>query len=164
MNVDLQDHIRASKTNGYSEKEDLISQLLSIHDFTRNKEMDDYWQIMTDEQIYKASLSNNITIGSHGFFHNNLGSLSNDDAVNEVAQSKKYLEEIIQKEVSSIGFPDGSYTPQLNDALYKKGFTEQFVVNYRFNDDSARDFTHDRFGLYPYMGNHNSILHKIVNS
>ena len=118
---------------------------------------------MTNEQIHKASLSRNITIGSHGFYHNNLGSLDNADAVNEVRLSKEYLEGIIQKEICTIAFPDGSYTEQLNDSLEKEGFKKQFLVNYRFGDYNKKKNVYDRFGLYPGMGNNHRIIYKIMN-
>ncbi len=162
-NTDLVAYIQASNKPGYTEKENLIEQLLNIYDFTKHKETGDYWELMNDEQIYKASLSNNITIGSHGFYHNNLGSLNNADAVNEVRLSKKYLEGIMQKEVGTIAFPDGSYTEQLNESLEKEGFKKQFLVNYRFGDENKKKNIYDRFGLYPGMGNNHRIIYKIMN-
>lgn len=155
--------IRASKSSGYAEKDNLLEQLLGIYNFTKNSELVDYWQLMTDEQIRKCSLSKNITIGSHGFYHNNLGSLANEDAVAEVGLSKKYLEGIIQKPVTTIGFPDGSYTEQLNDSLLPLGFTHQFVVDHRFGDKGKRDFTYHRLGLYPNMGNTHQLMYKILH-
>ncbi len=163
LNTDLAAYIQTSKKTGYEEKEELVRQLLGIYDFTNKKDMEDYWLLMTDEEIHKASLSKNITIGSHGFYHNNLGSLANADAVAEVLLSKKYLENIIQKEVTSIGFPDGSYTEQLNESLNKEGFKKQFLVDYRFGDEHKRNYAHDRYGLYPSMGNNHRILYKILN-
>ncbi len=159
----LKKYIKDSKTAGYSEKEELVSQLLAIYDFTKTAGLQDYWQLMTDEEIYKTSLSKNITIGSHGFYHNNLGSLSNEDAVSEVLLSKKYLENITQKEVATIGFPDGSYTELLNDSLLKEGFANQFLVDYKTDDAGTRDFTFARYGLYPFMGNNNEILYKMLH-
>ncbi len=163
LNIDLASYVQASKKTGYVEKENLVTQLLSIYDFTADKDMDDYWHLMTDDQILRASQSKNITIGSHGFYHNNLGSLANDDAVNEVRLSKKYLENIIQKDVTSIGFPDGSYTEQLNDSLNAEGFKKQFLVDYRYGDNNKRNYAHDRYGLYPSTGNNHRILYKLLN-
>ncbi len=159
----LKKYIKSHKSAGYSLKQELIDQLLGIYDFTKVKGLEDYWQLMTDEEIYKTSQSPNITIGSHGFYHNNLGSLSNDDAVSEVLASRKYLNNIIGKEVLTIGFPDGSYTEQLNDALLREGFANQFLVEYHFKDGGKRDFVFDRIGLYPFMGNHHEILYKILH-
>lgn len=163
QDLTLPAYIRASKSSGYTEKDKLLEQLLSIHDFTKNRELDDHWQLMTDEQIRKCSLSPNITIGSHGFYHNNLGSLTNDDAVAEVIMSRHYLEGIIQKPVTTIGFPDGSYTEQLNDSLLLQGISHQFVVDHRYNDEGKRDFTYHRFGLYPNMGNIHALVYKILH-
>ncbi len=167
MNADthlsLPAYIRASKSSGYAEKDNLLQQLLDIHDFTRNKELDDHWQLMTDEQIHRCAQSKNITVGSHGFYHNNLGSLSNEDAVAEVALSRQYLEQVTQKPVTSIGFPDGSYTEQLNDSLQGIGISHQFVVDYRYGDEGKRDFTYHRFGLYPNMGNTHKLVYKILH-
>ena len=161
--LDLPAYVRAGSKSGFDEKEELLNQLLGIYDFTRDRELDDYWQLMTDEQIHKCSLSRNITIGSHGFYHNNLGSLSNEDARAEVLKSKQYLEGIIQKQVTTISFPDGSYTEQLNDTLCNEGILHQFVVDYRYGDQGKRDFTYHRMGLYPVMGNAHKIVYKILH-
>ncbi len=156
-------YIRASEHSGYDEKALIMDQLLAIYDFTKDEQLNDYWQLMTDEQIKTAAQSENITIGSHGFYHNNLGSLSNEDAAAEVGRSKNYLEGVTQKEVASIGFPDGSYTERLNDTLLQQGITQQFVVDYRFGDAGKRDFTYDRTGLYPNMGNTHTMVYKILH-
>lgn len=161
--LNVKKFIKEHKAPGYELKEQFVSQLLSIYDFTKAADLKDYWQLMNDEEIHKTSLSKNITIGSHGFYHNNLGSLSNTDAVEEVKKSKAYLEGIIQKEVTTIGFPDGSYTPQLNESLLPLGFTKQFLVDYKFSDAGNKDYVYDRFGLYPYMGNEHQLLHKIIH-
>ena len=162
-NTTLRKHVKQSSKNGYEEKNNLIDQLLSINDFTKKTDLFDYWQLMNNDEIALTARSSNITIGSHGFYHNNLGSLSNEDAIAEVMKSKNYLENIIQKDVTSIGFPDGSYTTKLNEDLYKLGFDKQFLVNYQFNDEGNKDYVYDRLGLYPYMGNPNQILHKTVH-
>ncbi len=155
--------VKQSNVAGYAEKEHIVNQLLSLYDFRKEKELNDYWQLMNDEQIKMMSGSKCVTIGSHGFYHNNLGSLSNTDAVQEVLRSKKYLEGIIQKEVSTIGFPDGSYTTDLNDTLLQEGFTVQFLVDHHYADKGARGYVYDRLGLYPYMGNTHQLLHRIIN-
>ncbi len=162
-NTPLRKSIKQSSISGYEEKNNLIEQLLSLYNFTGQNELNDYWQLMSNDEIALTGRSKNITIGSHGFYHNNLGALHHDDAIAEILKSKIYLENIIQKEVTTIGFPDGSYTVQLNEALNKSGFNKQFLVNYEFADDGILDYVYDRFGLYPYMGNANQILHKIIH-
>jgi len=159
----LDSFVRKSASPGYVEKEEMISQLLSLYDFTKQEELRDYWEIMNAEEIRKTSLSKSITIGSHGFYHNNLGSLNNKDAVAEVEKSRSYLQNIIQKDVTTIGFPDGSYTTELNQSLFELGFIKQFLVDYYFSDSGNKPYVYDRLGLYPYLGNPNQLLYKIIN-
>ncbi len=161
--VNVKSFIKDSATPGYSEKRSVVNQLLSIYDFTKDNGAKDYWQLMNNEEIARASQSRQITIGSHGLYHNNLGSLSLTDAVAEVENSQNYLENIIQKPVTTIAFPDGSYTPELNNELYGRGFAKQFLVNYNFSDAGNKDYVYDRFGLYPFMGNPNQLLYQIIN-
>jgi len=160
--LNLKTFIRASRVAGPDEKENIISQLLSIYDFRKNEKLADYWQLMRQHEIRETSESKYITIGSHGFYHNNLGSLSNADAVAEFLKSRAYLENITQKEIDTIAFPDGSYTEQLNQSLSELGVKKQFLVEYNFSDAGNKDYVYDRLGLYPYMGNANAILHKII--
>jgi peptidoglycan/xylan/chitin deacetylase (PgdA/CDA1 family) len=157
---DLNSYIKA---RGYDEKKELVTQLLRLYDLTKHEGLNDYWQLMTNSEIQRAAQSKNITIGSHGYFHNNLGDIPLEDALKEVALSKKYLESLTQKAVDSIAFPDGSYTTSLNDALYTAGVTTQFVVDHRYDDAGARPFVYDRYGLYPYMGNTNNIIHQMIS-
>ena len=160
--VGLKSYVKASTRADYAQKQALTEQLLGLYDFTKQKSLEDYWQLMTDAEIVDASKSSCITIGSHGYYHHNLGSLAHADAVAEVGRSKKYLEQLVQREVRSIAFPDGSYTEQLNDDLMALGFDRQFLVSYRQEDDRKRSYTYDRLGLYPSMGNAHRILYKIM--
>ena len=107
------------KNNEFSGKEifnELKSELLSKSKINlKSNHLLDYWQLMTPKEIYTLSLSKFINIGSHGYFHNNLGLINIDNAVHEIIKSKNYLESIINKEVYSIGYPDGSYSNELID-------------------------------------------------
>lgn len=163
LNLNVKNYLKKSRVSDNSEKVVLIEQLLQLFDFTQEKEYQDYYKLMTAQQIAETEKSKYVTIGSHGFYHNNLGSLEQQDAHSEVLNSKEYLENIIGKTVDVIAFPDGSYTEQLNDSLYDAGFTKQFLVEYKYNDENKRDFVLDREGLYPYMGNANTILHKLMS-
>jgi len=159
----IKQFIKKSAKPGYDEKEELVSQLIRLYDFTSDSSLDVYWKLMNEHDIKDMASSSCITIGSHGYYHNNLGSLSLDDAVSEVTQSKNYLERITGKTVSSIAFPDGSYTTELTDALLKLGITTQFLVNYMYDDKGRVASVSDRYGLYPFMGNPYQLLHRIVN-
>lgn len=109
----------------------------------------DYWKLMTEAEIKHCSESKYVNIGSHAFYHNNLGNISFDAAVIELRRSKEYLENICQKEINSIGYPDGSYTRELALLGEKLGYKYQCSAKYRFAEDKTTPFMEDRFGLYP---------------
>ena len=159
---DLKVFVKRSKQPGGMQKQMLVQDLLRIVDFTAISDTSDYWKLMNKEQIKEAAVSPFITIGSHGYYHNNLGSLSLNDGIQEVLKSRNYLEGITGKVVDSIAFPDGSYTTELSAGLISEGFRNQFLVNYRYGDNGRNRFVNDRFGLYPFQGNPNEILYQIL--
>jgi peptidoglycan/xylan/chitin deacetylase (PgdA/CDA1 family) len=161
---DLKAFVKRCKEPGGLQKQKLVQDLLGIVDFTANPDMADYWKLMSNEQIKEAAASPFITIGSHGYYHNNLGSLSLNDGIEEVLKSRNYLEGITGKVVDSLAFPDGSYTTELSDRLINEGFDNQFLVNYRYDDNNRNEFVNDRFGLYPFQGNPNEVFYQILKS
>lgn len=89
---------------------------------------------MSDKEIRIASESLGIMLGSHGFLHNNLANILLPDATDELLKSKNYLENLIQKPVNSLAYPDGSYSRELIDEAYKIGFwfqLEPMIIYFR---------------------------------
>lgn len=121
------------------------------------KNIDDYWKLMTDDDIKKISFSNYITIGSHGYYHNNLSNVATKDAKNELKLSKEYLENILQKEVDQIAYPDGSYTRKVLDVAMDLGFKYQLAIDYKFPDDREDMRLINRFGMYPVYSVYNEL-------
>ena len=120
--------------------------------------LDDYWQLMSDEEIKNASKSEFITIGSHAFFHNNLDNIPINDAVNEMRSSKNYLEGLIQKSVEEIAYPDGAYSRDIISEAEQIGFVRQLAVAYKHHEDINDNRIQDRFGMYPVYSNNYQIL------
>ena len=129
-------------------KRKMIDSFNSLYDFKSDVKYDDYWRLMTDNEILKCSESRYLEIGSHGFLHNNLGTINQDEAYKEISDSKIYLENVIQKKVVSIGYPDGSYTRETIDSAENLGFLYQTAVTYKFSEDSADIRIHNRSGVY----------------
>ena len=119
--------------------------------FSLDSRLDDYWKLMTDEQIKEVDKSKYVCIESHSYMHNNLGNISLTSAVDELKTSKKYLENLLQREVTHLAYPDGSYTRELIDAANHLGFKYQVAADgYLFplldkNDERILD----RMGFYP---------------
>ncbi len=91
----------------------------------------DAYRVMQSHEIAELSNSNLIEIGAHTVSHPSLPALAPEVAANEVTQSKKELEAVIGKAVTSFAFPYGEVTDFNNTtltALQNSGF-EQACIN-----------------------------------
>lgn len=118
-----------------------------------------YWQLMSDEEVELCSKSPYIEIGSHGYLHNNLGRIDLHEAVLELKKSKSYLESLIQKEVLSLAYPDGSYTRDLIGEANSLGFKYQTAAEGLLFDEDAHDpRMRDRKGVYSWDSCANQLM------
>ena len=134
---------------GWDLKVKLIEKLSCFQEIIKKEQIDDYWELMTDKEIVEVSKSPYIDIQSHGFFHNNLGNIPLNEGVEEVMKSKNYLENLIQKPVNGIAYPDGSYSREIVQELKLKGFTNQLALGYLFDEDQTEASILNRHGIYP---------------
>lgn len=109
----------------------------------------DYWELMSDEEIIRTGKSKWVKIGSHGYLHNNLGVIELENARKELMDSKSYLENLVQYEIDSIAYPDGSYTRDLIDSANDLGFNYQYAAGkYLFEEDKQDNRILNRAGVY----------------
>jgi peptidoglycan/xylan/chitin deacetylase (PgdA/CDA1 family) len=66
-------------------------------------------ELMNKKQILECHQSGLIEIASHGLTHQHLPLLSDTDLENELSQSKKTLENIINDRIISFAYPYGDY-------------------------------------------------------
>ena len=133
-------------------KEQLFNQFNNFNEIIKKLPIDDYWQLMSDEEIKLASKSKHLTIGSHGFLHNNLGNIPLEDSINEAKNSINYLENLTQKKIDEIAFPDGSYSREIISEFKKLNFNKQLALDYLFEEDNEDDNILNRHGIYPIYG------------
>ena len=94
------------RSGGFDVKAEMMDLLYPLVPFRESKPNDaDYWLQMTTEQIKELSVSPFASIGSHGYYHNDLSFIPIQDAVNEMQHSKQFLENIVNKPVNSFAFP-----------------------------------------------------------
>ena len=119
--------------------------------FSLDSSLDDYWKLMTDVQLQEVDRSPYVSIESHSYLHNNLGNISLAFALEELKTSKDYLENLLQREVTHLAYPDGSYTRELIDAASHLGFKYQVAADgYLFPTlDEVDERMLDRMGFYP---------------
>jgi hypothetical protein len=133
----------------YNYKQLMMDAFIGLPDFKKDQAFDDYWKLMSNEEISECGNSQFIEVGSHGFLHNNLGTISLDSATREMSDSKKYLENLTQKQIVSIGYPDGSYTRETLDAGEQLGFLYQTAAEgFLFTEDETDSRIRDRKGIY----------------
>lgn len=144
----------------YTFKQELFSTLKPVSEsILQNNKLDDYYRLMSDDDIRTVSKSKYVKIGSHGFYHNNLGSIPIDEAVIELKKSKIYLENLTQYEINSLAYPDGSYTKNLIDEASKLGFKYQLAADrYLFEDSYNGIKIFNRKGIYPCDSCANQLL------
>lgn len=154
----LKDYLREQP---FKLKEEFIKQFYST--IPLHKETD-YWQQMTAQEIKQLSLSKWTTIGCHGYYHNDLATLSTDDVRQELGSSKTYLENLIDKEVRSLAFPYGSYTPAVINEAKALGFTQLLAMDFLSATDTCDTTMKERFTVNPFISSQNQLLATIKGS
>lgn len=134
----------------YVEKLKVIDSLAAVSGVKLDSEesLKDYWQLMDEKEIKSASGSPFIDIGSHSELHNNLGEIPIEDARKELLNSKLWLEKVTGKEISSIAYPNGSYTREVLDEAQSLGYKYQLAVKYQFKEDKDDPRILDRTDIY----------------
>jgi peptidoglycan/xylan/chitin deacetylase (PgdA/CDA1 family) len=127
--------------------------------FKLNTDLFEKWKLMSDNDILTCSQSKFIEIGAHGFFHNNLGTLTNSESNKELKDIKEYLENLTQIRVNSIGYPDGSYNRTTLDLAEELGYKYQLAAEgFHFEEDFFDNRIRDRKGVYSFDSTANQLI------
>lgn len=146
------------KKNGWKEKKKLIDKILQDNQFIGDKNWGPYHRLLSKEEITTLSKSEFAEIGSHGLYHNCLTEITEAEARNELLTSKKYLEDITQKEVVSFAYPDGVYNQELINCAEEVGYKNQLIVDYNSEKDKLDPRIENRLGINPYISMNNQML------
>lgn len=85
--------------------------------------------VMNVDQIRRAERNPLLTISSHCRTHAKLSSLGEEDARNEIVESKKDLETILGAKVSTLSFPHGDYAPVHAEWAREAGYERLFSIS-----------------------------------
>src|SRR6185503_7461207 len=152
--VSLADKLRSA---GFKEKAEMMKLLYGQAPFKSNLSEVDYWLQMTPKEIRKLAASRYVTIGSHGYYHNDLGRIKISDAAEELILSKQYLEGVIRRKIKSFAFPYGSYTPELLEGAKGAGYRQLLAMDFRFAEDRDDPGMRERFTVNPFISTHNQM-------
>ncbi len=91
---------------------------------------------LTADEVAELASSGLIEIGSHTLSHATLASLSTAQQRREILESKRSLEELLQRPVRSFSYPDGSVSGETAELVRQAGFrcgctSDQDVVRLR---------------------------------
>lgn len=139
------------RKEGFDAKKEIMEDLYPLVPFREMRIDKDYWLQMTEEQIRELSNSRFATIGSHGYYHNDLAKIPIEDANDEMKLSKIFLEKISGKEVRAIAFPYGSYTENVKQNARKIGFTRLLATDFLLPDDCNDRGMRERFTVNPFI-------------
>lgn len=139
---------------GFGPKAELIRDFSPLVPFG---ETEDYWLQLTTDQIRTLSASPWITIGAHGYYHNDLSKIPTADAEQEMLGCKQFLENLTHRQINALAFPYGSYTAAVVEAAKRAGFNQLLPLNITHPDPTLRE----RLIINPYVSVTNQLLNVI---
>ncbi len=77
---------------------------------------------LTDDEIVRLAQGGCVSIGAHARSHSILPSLSVPDQLEEVLQSKQYLESLLGRPVDGFAYPHGQFTDETQSVVEEAGF------------------------------------------
>lgn len=119
---------------------------------------EDYWMQMTQKEIKILSESSFATIGSHGYYHNDLSGIPVNKAKEEMFNAKLFLENTLQKEVKALAFPYGSYSHEVINAAKSVGFNQLLATKFLFSEGFSDPCMRERFIVNPYISVNNQMI------
>lgn len=139
------------RSTGFSEKKEMMNELAGLADFKSSPGEKDYWCQMTPAQIRELSVSPLVTIGCHGYFHNDFGKIPLEMVTEELVDSKRFLEKTIGKEIKALAFPYGMYTKEVKQKSRELGFSQLLATEFLFPDDKEDTTLRERLTINPYI-------------
>ena len=151
-----------------------LADILRASDFSTKKEVlhllepykqraeKEYWQQLTIDQIKKMAASKWVTIGSHGYYHNDMATLSRPHLKEDLQQSKSFLENVTQKEITAIAFPYGSYSSMVLEEATLAGYTQLLAADQINTVDTSCTYLHSRLTINPFISPINQ-LHATIS-
>jgi peptidoglycan/xylan/chitin deacetylase (PgdA/CDA1 family) len=145
------------RLGGFKEKAEMMKLLYPLSLFKTDKTNEDYWLQITKEQLIELAASPLVTIGSHGYYHNDLAKISLADVKEELSLSKQYLENTIGKQIASLAFPYGSYTTEVAGLAKQAGYNQLLATDFQYAEDHADVTMRERLTVNPFISVNNQM-------
>ncbi|HTD39565.1 MAG TPA: polysaccharide deacetylase family protein [Mucilaginibacter sp.] len=146
------------RSGGFDIKQEMMDLLYPLVLYRDSRpDNEDYWLQMTQQQIRELALSPFATIGSHGYYHNDLAQININDAYQEMVSSRQYLENIIDQPVTSLAFPYGTYNMDVINASKRAGYSQLLCTDFNSPEDQADPMMKERFTVNPFISTLNQM-------
>lgn len=132
--------------------------------FEHLSELTDYWKQLSTGGLKELSQPSLVTIGSHGYYHNELNLLDAENAKEELIRSKNYLEKTCGYPITELAFPNGAYSELIKDVAEEVGFKQQLALDYLLTEDEKDPHILNRFGINPFISWTNQLHCLVKNS
>ena len=142
------------KRDDFSSKKEMMELLGTLDGFRNNGNDEEYWRLLNDEELFTLSQSRWVTIGSHGYYHNDLARIDVEKASQEMVNSKQYLERITGKGIKAIAFPYGSYSPGVREAAIDAGYQQLLGTEMLLSEDNDNGNIKGRLTINPFIPVH----------
>jgi peptidoglycan/xylan/chitin deacetylase (PgdA/CDA1 family) len=106
-------------------------------------------EIVVNLEQLKQISSKLVSIGSHCVSHRNLVLLSKDESKNELEQSKRYLESVLNRGIELLSFPHGAYNRELIELALSCGYKHVFTILPTFAFREPGEFVTGRISVTP---------------
>lgn len=145
LKLDLLNYLKTQGENA----EQVVNELIKTHEleFIISEQKPEMIQLVTKEVLELYKNEPLIEYGSHTNTHFNLEYLNQKVAENELITSKTIIESITGKKVTSLAYPDGSYTKETIELSKKAGYLNQVAVEYRYNENNNNKDVLSRFTI-----------------
>ncbi len=116
-----------------------------------SKPLEEYWKLMSFEQLIAIAKDALFTVGSHAKTHANLVAIPLEAAKNEISESKQILEKTLGFPIKEFAFPFGYYTEELANYCLEIGYEKVLLVDYNKNEIEKNEAFKKRFVMNPYI-------------
>lgn len=103
--------------------------------------------LLNNEQILQMQNSGLIEFGSHTLSHVNLSTITDEQLINELKESKKEVENITKKECKAFAYPYGKFDEKIVTLVKEVGYKNATVVKRGLFEENDDIFTIKRIGI-----------------
>ena len=106
-----------------------------------------YLNLLNIRDLLKSNL---VEIGSHSYNHVPLTSCGQNELVNELSNSKKWLEDNLSVEIKSISYPFGKINDQVEEFTKRAGYSYGFTTKFNSIDEIKNLYRIPRIDIWSH--------------